>query len=136
MATESDNIRYLKGVGEKRALLFGKLGIDTVGALLRFYPRSYEDWSDITPISAARGMGNVCIRARVTAPVKEHRIRKNMVLYKFTAADDTGSMQVTIFNSKYEAEKIRLSNEYLFYGKLDGGFIYKRLNSPIIMVWN
>ena len=30
MATESDNIRYLKGVGEKRAVLFGKLGIDTV----------------------------------------------------------------------------------------------------------
>ena len=40
MATELDNIRYLKGVGEKRSLLFGKLGIDTVGALLRFYPRN------------------------------------------------------------------------------------------------
>ena len=34
MATLTDNIQYLKGVGEKRALLLKKLGIDTVGALL------------------------------------------------------------------------------------------------------
>ena len=79
MATESDNIRYLKGVGEKRALLFGKLGIDTVGALLRFYPRCYEDWSVITPIKEARGQDSVCIKAEVTSPVKENYIRKNMV---------------------------------------------------------
>ena len=65
MATEFDNIRYLKGVGEKRAGLFGKLGIDTVGALLRFYPRSYEDWSVITPIIKARGLGSVCVKATV-----------------------------------------------------------------------
>ncbi|MBO7218056.1 MAG: ATP-dependent DNA helicase RecG, partial [Clostridia bacterium] len=132
MATLTDNIQYLKGVGEKRALLLKKLGIDTVGALLRFYPRSYEDWSDITPIAAARGMGNVCIRARVTAPVKEHRIRSNMVLYKFTAADDTGSMQVTIFNSKYEAEKIHIGNEYLFYGKINSDSFYLDMSAPRI----
>ena len=67
MATMTDNIQYMKGVGEKRALLLRKLGIDTVGALLRFYPRSYEDWSIITPISQARGKGNVCIKAEVIA---------------------------------------------------------------------
>ena len=39
------NIQYLKGVGEKRAKLLGKLGIFTVGDLLRYYPREYKDWS-------------------------------------------------------------------------------------------
>ena len=39
------DIQQLKGVGEKRAQLFHKLGVFSVGALLRFYPRAYEDWS-------------------------------------------------------------------------------------------
>ena len=39
----SDNIRYLKGVGEKRAELFSQLGVTNVGALLRLYPRAYRD---------------------------------------------------------------------------------------------
>ncbi len=132
MATMTDNIQYMKGVGEKRALLLRKLGIDTVGALLRFYPRSYEDWGTVTPIAQARGAGFVCIRARVTVPVKEHRIRKNMVLYKFTAADNSGSMQVTIFNSKYEVAKIIVGCEYLFYGKLGTDSFYYDLSAPKI----
>ena len=36
MLTASTDIRFLKGVGEKRAELLQKKGIDTVGALLRF----------------------------------------------------------------------------------------------------
>lgn len=132
MATELDNIRYLSGVGEKRALLFGKLGIDTVGALLRFYPRNYEDWSVITPIASARGMGNVCIKARVSSPVKENYIRKNMILYKFTVKDDSGIMTVTLFNNKYEAAKIRLGEEILLYGKLSTNSFYFEMSSPQI----
>ncbi len=132
MATELDNIRYLKGVGEKRALLFGKLGIDTVGALLRFYPRSYEDWSIITPIAKARGEGNVCIKATVISAVKENYIRKNMVLYKFTVRDQSGIMTVTIFNNKYDAEKVHLGEEILLYGKLSTDSFYFEMSSPQI----
>lgn len=36
------DIQFLKGVGEKRAKLFQKLGAPTVGDLLRLYPRAYE----------------------------------------------------------------------------------------------
>lgn len=39
------DIQTLKSVGEKRAKLFHKLGVFSVGALLRYYPRHYEDWS-------------------------------------------------------------------------------------------
>ena len=37
------DIKYLKGVGEKRARLLAKLGVLDVNALLRLYPRAYED---------------------------------------------------------------------------------------------
>ncbi|MBQ9977079.1 MAG: ATP-dependent DNA helicase RecG [Clostridia bacterium] len=132
MANLNDNIQYLKGVGEKRALLFKKLGTQTIGALLRFYPRSYENWSDITPIAEARGAGNVCIKATVTTPVKENFIRKNMVLYKFTVADSSGSMLVTIFNNKYDAAKIHMGEEFLFFGKLSTDSFYAEMSSPKI----
>ena len=49
----STEIQYLKGVGPARAEAFSKLGVDTVGALLRFYPRAYEDWSRVVTIRGA-----------------------------------------------------------------------------------
>ena len=36
-------VERIKGVGEKRGKLFRKLGVTSVGELLRFYPRGYED---------------------------------------------------------------------------------------------
>ena len=42
-------IRYLKGVGEKRAALLEKLGIHSVEDLLEFYPRDYVDYSKPYP---------------------------------------------------------------------------------------
>ena len=51
MLTASTDIQYLKGVGEKRAELLKKKGIDTVGALLRFYPRAYHDWRGVLPVA-------------------------------------------------------------------------------------
>ena len=41
----SQDIRALKGVGEKRAQCYNKLGVHTVYSLLRFYPRDYIDYS-------------------------------------------------------------------------------------------
>ena len=53
------DIMTIKGVGAKRAELFRKLGVPSAGALLRFYPRAYEDWSKIVPIAAAP-LGGIC----------------------------------------------------------------------------
>ncbi|MBQ2153229.1 MAG: hypothetical protein II440_07250, partial [Clostridia bacterium] len=46
-------IEQINGIGTKRGQLYRKLGIDTAGALVRFYPRAYEDWSNITSIQDA-----------------------------------------------------------------------------------
>ncbi len=133
MATILDNIQYMKGVGEKRALLFKKLGIDTVDALLRFYPRGYEDWSKITPIAEARGLENpVCIKARVLTLVTEHRIRRNMTLYKFKVGDNSGEMLVTLFNTKYDAQKVHPGDEILLYGRVTAESFRLEMSAPKI----
>ena len=132
MLTASTDIQYLKGVGEKRAELLRKKGIDTVGALLRFYPRTYLDWRNITPIAECPFGENVCVKAKIVSPVNSAYIRKGMTIYKFTAADDSGYMTVTLFNQKYLAEKLNEGCEYLFYGKLGGNFVMREMASPEI----
>lgn len=133
MLTASTDIRYLKGVGETRGEVLKNKGIDTVGALLRFYPRAYRDWTDITPISSAGFYENVCIKARITTPIEAQKKRRDMTIYRFLIQDESGELEVTLFNQTYLANKLRTGREYLFYGKVDGGFIYKTIKSPIIM---
>ncbi len=132
MNRETD-IRFLKGVGEKRAQILNKMGIDTVGALLRFYPRAYEDWNASRAISECEEGVRACIRARIITTVDEHYIRAKMVLYKFVVQDANGTrMTVTLFNNKYLAQSLHKDCEYLFYGKISEPQFYPAMSSPEI----
>ncbi|MBP3599682.1 MAG: ATP-dependent DNA helicase RecG [Clostridia bacterium] len=133
MITATTDIQYLKGVGEKRDVILKNKGIDTIGALLRFYPRAYLDWTNITPISECTFYENFCIKARIVTPIETLKKRAGMTIYKFIAEDSSAQMDVTLFNQKFLAEKLRTDREYLFYGKLDGNFYMRQMSSPIIM---
>lgn len=132
MASNNTDIRFLKGVGEKRAEILKKKGIDTIGTLLRFYPRDYINYSNITPIMRAPYDENVCIKAKVTSYVEESKKGPNMTLYRFVAEDESGAMQVTLFNQTYLAKRINFGSEYLFYGKVRGNFVMRSMTSPDI----
>lgn len=123
-------VKYLKGVGEKRAAMLAKLGIFTLWDLLTFYPRIYEDWSKILPIKDAPMNETVCIRGIVGIRCREHRIRKGMTLYKTEVTDGESLIDITFFNNKYAAEKLEQGKEYLFFGKITGKGYYKSMNSP------
>ena len=133
MVTVSTDIQFLKGVGEKRAVVLKSKGIDTIGALLRFYPRNYLDWTDITPIDNAPFDENLCIKAKVITPVETIKTNRNMTLYRFLAHDGTEQIEITLFNQYFLAEKLRIDREYLFYGKVSGSFFYKKMSSPVIL---
>ena len=53
MADLNTDIRYIKGVGEARAKAFEKLGVFTLGDLIAYYPRRWEDRSQLYPIRAS-----------------------------------------------------------------------------------
>lgn len=129
---KNTNIQYLKGVGEKRAKILNKLGIFTVGDLLRFYPRDYMDWSKISSIASAPFDSNCCIRAIVNHKPRGAKIRKGMTIYKTVATDGESLMNITIFNNKYAAESLEAGEEYLFYGKVGGNFHRREMTSPLI----
>ena len=132
MSNIKTDIRFLKGVGEKRAEILSNMGIDTVGALLRFYPRAYEDFSKITQIFDCNYNEKVCVKATVITEISEQYIRKNMSLYKFAVADESGTMNITIFNNKYLAAKLKKGRTYLFLGKLSPLSIIPSMSSPEI----
>ena len=133
MALTMDSpIQYVKGVGEKRAALFHKLNIATVGDLLCHYPREYEDWSSVCTIEDAPTDRLCCIRATATNAPVERRIRRGLSLFQFAASDGKAAMQVTIFNNKYAAAKIKAGDEYLFFGKVDTRYFRREMSSPQI----
>ncbi len=48
---ERTGITQLKGIGEKTGALFAKIGVSTVGELLRYYPRGYDVYEKPVPVS-------------------------------------------------------------------------------------
>ena len=124
------SIKYLKGVGEKRAAMLAKLGIFTLRDLLTFYPRTYEDWSRITAIKEAPKNENVCIKAIVGMPCREHKIRKGMTLYKTEVTDGEMLLDITFFNNPYSSKKLEQGKEYLFFGRITGKGYFRSMNSP------
>ena len=133
MATTPDtNIQYLKGVGEKRAALYRKLGITTVGDLLYHFPRDYIDLTSPCPIAQAPIEETCAVRARLMQKSGEQRIRAGLSLFKLAAEDYTGRLDVTMFNAKYTVENLVLDREYIFVGRMSGGLLHRSMNAPAI----
>lgn len=128
---ESD-IKFIKGVGAKRAELFYKLGIFCVDALIHFYPRKYEDWTQTKTVSEVNNGDNISIKATMITPVKEHMIRRGMTLYKCRFSDGENIINVTIFNNKYLAQSLRIYEDYILFGKIEKNLTTSAMSSPKI----
>lgn len=126
------DIKYLKGVGERRAAMLSRLGVSDVNALVRLYPRVYEDWSLIKSINEAQIGEICCIKGIVGSSVRKNLIRKGLTLYKTEITDGSGIMGITIFNSRFAAEKLTEGDEFLFFGRVGGNLYRKEMNSPEI----
>lgn len=126
------DIQYLKGVGEKRAACYRKLGVDSLDALLHFYPRQYRDLSNVSDIKTVV-IGELClIRAVVAKKFLPKLIRKGMTIFKVLVADETDELMITIFNNKYAYDGLLTGKEYLFYGRITGMLTAKEINAPLI----
>ena len=123
-------VSSLKGFGKTRAELFSKLNINSVGELLRFYPRSYSQWGDITPINELANGEKALIKARVMSAVSTTRIKGGRLLSKVQVADESGVLQLVFFNNKYVSSMLKFDEEYCFYGKVTKDFYGFSMASP------
>lgn len=128
----NDDITYLKGVGEKRAKLFKKLDITTVGDILMHYPRDYIDFTCPLPIATLEIEESAVFSGVVTKKLKPY-IGKQYSIFKLIVSDDTDNILITIFNSQYTFEKLVEGQEYIFYGKIKGTILAKECQSPVFI---
>jgi ATP-dependent DNA helicase RecG len=120
----------IKGIGPKRAALFTKLGVTTVGALLRYYPRSYQDFSSVTDISACVPGDMCCIEGTVMAPVRCVRARGGLLLCRLRVADSSGECGIVFFNNRYVPNMLREGSSYRFCGRMGGTLLRREMSSP------
>lgn len=122
-------VEKVKGVGDKTAELLHKLNIYSVGQLLCYYPRSYEDWSNPQPITPFLE-GNVLVKARLSTSFATTRLSGGRILCNAEIADDTGSLELVYFNNKYISSMLKLGEEYYFYGKIDRTKFAQKMIAP------
>ncbi len=132
MHVDDMSVRQLGGVGDKRAKAYEKLGITTIGDLLRHYPRAYEDWSRTVRAADARPGEPCCVRGWVVAAPTEYRVRKGMTLYRFRVSDGRDTIQVTLFNNRFAAAKIKADEELLLFGTVTASGRHYEMSSPLI----
>ena len=123
-------ITTIKGIGEKKAALFKKLGITSVGGLISYYPRSYESWGEITPIAGLIHGGLFVVRASVAAPVNTTRIAGGRTLARVQVSDDTGYLTLVFFNNPYISSMLRYGEDSLFMGKVTKDKYGLQMTSP------
>lgn len=127
------DIRYLKGVGEKRAGLLNKLGIFTIEQLFEYYPRDYRDFSQEMLVSDCESGENACIKATLISNVKEHMVRRGMILYKCDFTDGKTVIHATLFNQKFLAKSLKIYEDYILFGKIEKRLSFAEMNSPQIL---
>lgn len=116
--TSSTPVSELNGVGKVRASQLQKLGINTVGDLIYFFPRAYEKRGDVRPLSEFDPEKQCAYILTVATEVKTANIRRGLSLSKFRAFDESGSIEITFFNSPYVKDVFHIGSTFRFWGKV------------------
>ena len=109
----------LNGVGKTRAAQLGRLGIHTVGDLIYYFPRAYEKRGNMLPLSEYDSESPNAYLLTVATEVKTAKIRQGLTLSKFRAFDESGSVDITFFNSPYVKDVFHIGSTFRFWGKVN-----------------
>lgn len=124
------SVETIKGVGPETAKRFTMLGVETVYDLLTFWPRRYEDYSEIVLINDMKP-GAVTVKARLES-IKTKRVRRGLHITEAVIRDESSAVRVVWFNQPYREKYFKSGKEYYFSGLYD--FSYNRyvLQNPSV----
>ena len=131
MADLNTDVRYIKGIGEKKAQALAKLGVYTLYDLVCLFPRRYEDRSKYTPIALAQDGESVCVQALVADTPRLSRIRRGLDLVKLKVVDESGLLDITYFNQPYVKDNLHRGESYVFYGKMEVKGAHRSMTNPV-----
>lgn len=117
------SLNQVKGVGPALEKALASLGLFTVGDLLDYLPRRYEDYSEVRSIAQLMP-GTVTIKATLERASGRY-IRRGMHITEAVVTDGSGSLRVTWFNQPYRATALKAGQPYYFSGQY--GLSYQRM---------
>ena len=132
MADLGTNVRYIKGIGEARAAALEKLGITTLGDLIAYFPRGYEDRTAVRPIRELTAGECVCVRGMVAADPTPRRIAGGRTLVKTRVVDDSGSMDLVFFSTpSIWAAPCAWGRRMCFFGRVEDDLRHRQMINPL-----
>ena len=103
------------------------LGINTVYDLIYYFPRAYDDRTNIKKIGELKFNEYVVIKANVMSVVNL-TVRSGKKVVKAMVSDGTGIMEILWFGMPYIKKSLRIGEEYLFIGQTKKSAIFQLIN--------
>lgn len=113
----SQPLTTIKGVGQVLADKFRVLGCEKAEDLLYFFPRKYDDFSQVVPIASLKP-GKVTVKGKIESVASRH-IRRGLHITEAVIADDSAKTRAVWFNQSYRAAQLAKGEEYFFSGTYD-----------------
>ena len=114
----STPIRYLKGVGDARSVILGKLNIFTFRDLLEHYPTRYEDRSQVG-VTRDLQSGDVLTVYGKIVTIDGRKIRPGLHITTVRIIDAGGAMSLIWFNQQFREKQFRVGLVISAYGKIE-----------------
>lgn len=107
----------IHGISDKRAKDLADMGILDTGDLIRCFPRGYLDMRSVSPLKYAYN-NDIVLTAGVivSTPLVRYYRRGGMV--KISCEQEGFFFSVVWFNQPYVASRLKVGEEYLFYGRV------------------
>lgn len=112
-----DDIKQIKGIGDKMAKLFNKLSVFNVSDLIELYPREYDRYEKIVPIENLT-VGKVATIEGFINNIPMIKTIKKLNIINVMFKDETASIHLTWYNMPFLKTKLRPGARFIIRGKV------------------
>src|SRR3989344_5307580 len=114
----STPVSQIPRVGPAYEKKLQKMGITQVRDLLFHFPRTYEDFSHITPITKVEAGNVYCVAGKILEIKEMRTYRKRVSLITAIIEDASGAIKVLWFNQPYLADSLKPKDQVYLAGKV------------------
>lgn len=123
-------LTVLQGVGPKNAESLVNLGMQTLGDMLYYFPRRYEDYSQLKPIQDLMYNDVVTVLGTVQSVYNRPIRGGKSSLIEVLISDGTGSLRISFFNQPWLMNRMKQGEAISVSGKIDQYLGKLVMNSP------
>ncbi len=131
LAAHAEPVTAVRFVDPARAEALGRLGIATVGDLLRHYPNRWLDLRTTAPL-ARLPLGRDATAVGVVHEVVVKRPRPRLSITEVAITDETGVLVGVWFNQPYLAQRFRPGDRVAFAGVVQMEFGLRQMKTPFV----